>query len=55
MSSDEDKYFNIPTTRTIKELKDIIETRYKNILNIDFDKKRIIKIFVYSKIKRNLD
>jgi hypothetical protein len=39
MSSDEDKYFNIPTNRTIKELKDIIETRYRNIIKIDFDKK----------------
>jgi hypothetical protein len=39
MSSDEDKYFNIPTTRTIKELKNIIETRYRNILKIDFDQK----------------
>ena len=39
MSSDEDKYFNIPTTRTIKELKDIIEARYRNIIKIDFDKK----------------
>jgi hypothetical protein len=39
MSSDEDKYFNIPTTRTTKELKNIIETRYRNILKIDFDQK----------------
>ena len=39
MSSDEDKYFNIPTNRTVKELKDIIETRYKNILKINFDQK----------------
>ena len=39
MSADEDKYFNIPTTRTINELKDIIETRYTNILKIDFDQK----------------
>jgi hypothetical protein len=39
MSSDEDKYFNIPTNRTVQELKDIIETRYPNILDINFDKK----------------
>ena len=39
MSSDEDKYFNIPTNRTAQELKDIIETRYPNILDINFDKK----------------
>ena len=39
MSSDEDKYFNIPSNRTVQELKDIIETRYPNILDINFDKK----------------
>tara|TARA_B100001173_G_C15818917_1_gene475329 strand:+ start:1 stop:597 length:597 start_codon:yes stop_codon:yes gene_type:complete len=39
MSSDEDKYFNIPTNRTTKELRDIIETRYSNILKINFDQK----------------
>ncbi|WP_297682323.1 hypothetical protein [uncultured Candidatus Pelagibacter sp.] len=32
MSSDEDKYFNIPTNRTTNELKDIIIARYPNIL-----------------------
>jgi hypothetical protein len=37
MSSDEDKYFNIPTNRTIKELKVIIEKKYPNILDINFD------------------
>jgi hypothetical protein len=39
MSSDEDKYFNIPTDRTIQELKLIIQSRYPNILDINFDKK----------------
>ena len=39
MSSDEDKYFNIPTNRTIQELKLIIQSRYPNILDINFDKK----------------
>ena len=39
MSSDEDKYFNIPTNRTVQELRDIIETRYPNILDINFDQK----------------
>ena len=39
MSSDEDKYFNIPTNRTVQELKNIIETRYPNILDINFDQK----------------
>ena len=39
MSSDEDKYFNIPTTRTVNELKKIIEKKYPNILDINFDQK----------------
>ncbi|WP_435117317.1 hypothetical protein ACIJYF_02005 [Candidatus Pelagibacter bacterium nBUS_49] len=39
MSSDEDKYFNIPTNRTINELKKIIENKYPNILDINFDQK----------------
>jgi len=38
MSSEEEKYFNIPTNRTIHELKTIIEKRYSKILNIDFSK-----------------
>ena len=39
MSSDEDKYFDIPTNRTVQELLDIIKTRYPNILEINFDQK----------------
>ena len=39
MSSDEDKYFNIPTNRTLNELKKIIEKKYPNILDINFDQK----------------
>ena len=39
MSSDEDKYFNIPTNRTINELKEIVEKKYPNILDINFDQK----------------
>jgi hypothetical protein len=39
MSSEEEKYFNIPTDRTILELKEILEKNYKQILNIDFSKK----------------
>ena len=39
MSSDEDKYFNIPTNRTVHELKKIIEKKYPNILDINFDQK----------------
>jgi len=39
MSSDEDKYFNIPTNRTVEELRNIVESKYPNILDINFDKK----------------
>ena len=39
MSSDEDKFFNIPTNRTVNELKKIIEKKYPNILDINFDQK----------------
>ena len=39
MSSDEDKYFNIPTNRTVQELRDIIEIKYPNILDINFNQK----------------
>ncbi len=40
MSSEEEKYFNIPTNRTVSELKEIIENKYSKILNIDFSKKK---------------
>jgi len=39
MSSDEDRYFNIPTSRKVNELKNILENKYSEVLNIDFDKK----------------
>ncbi len=39
MSSDEEKYFNIPTNRTVNELKKILEDNYSQILKIDFSKK----------------
>ena len=39
MSSEEEKYFNIPTERTVAELKTILENKYSEILNIDFSKK----------------
>ena len=39
MSSEEDKYFNIPTERTVAELKTILENKYSEILKIDFSKK----------------
>ncbi len=45
MSSDEDKYFTIPTNRTIKDLKNIIEKRYPDILKINFKKKENFKNF----------
>ena len=39
MSSEEEKYFNIPSERTVKDLKNILENKYKEILQIDFTKK----------------
>ncbi len=45
MSSDEEKYFNIPTDRTIGDLTRILEKKYSNILKIDFDKKENHKKF----------
>ena len=40
MSSEEDKYFNIPVNRTIKDLRNILEKNYSEILKIDFAKKQ---------------
>ena len=45
MSSDEEKYFNIPTDRTVENLRFILEKKYSNILNIDFDRKENCKKF----------
>ena len=45
MSSEEDQYFNIPTSRTILDLRNIIETRYPDILKINFKKKENFKNF----------
>ena len=39
MSSDEDKFFTIPTNRNIFELRDILENNYSDIINLDFSKK----------------
>ena len=39
MSSDEDKYFTIPTERKTSELKNILENNYSDILKLDFSKK----------------
>jgi hypothetical protein len=45
MSSEEEKYFNIQTDRTVGELKSIIEKKYTNILRINFEKKENYKKF----------
>ena len=45
MSSDEEKYFNIPTYRKVDELRNIIEAKYPNILDIDFEEKENNKNF----------
>jgi len=45
MSSDEEKYFNIPTDRTVGDLKNILEKKYQNILTINFEKKENYKKF----------
>ena len=47
MSSEEDQYFNIPTDRTVEDLRNIIEKRYPDILTINFDKKEKKKLLVY--------
>jgi hypothetical protein len=39
MSSEEEKYFNIPTDRTVADLRKILEVKYQQILKIDFSKK----------------
>ncbi len=39
MSSEEEKYFNIPTERNVEDLKKILENKYSDILKINFNKK----------------
>ena len=39
MSSEEDKFFTIPASRTIQDLRRILEEKYSDILKIDFSKK----------------
>jgi hypothetical protein len=39
MSSEEEKYFNIPTDRTVSDLREILEKKYSSIINIDFSTK----------------
>ncbi len=38
MSSEEEKYFNIPSDRNVEDLKKILENKYSDILKIDFKK-----------------
>ena len=45
MSSDEEKYFNIPTERTIFDLREILEKKYENIIKIDFNERKNNKFF----------
>ena len=45
MSSDEEKYFNIPTHRKVEELLKIVEAKYPNILDINFEEKENNKNF----------
>ena len=45
MSSEEEKYFSIPTDRTINELRTIVENKYPNILSINFEKEENYKKF----------
>ena len=45
MSSEEDQYFNIPTDRSVYDLRKIIEKRYPDILKINFKKKENYKNF----------
>ena len=40
MSSDEDEHFNIPTSRTVEDLRTILEEKYSEILKIDFNEKK---------------
>ena len=39
MSSEEDEYFTIPAHKSIYELKEILENKYKSIITIDFKEK----------------
>jgi hypothetical protein len=45
MSSEEEKYFNIPAHRKVSDLKEIIENNYKSIIKIDFKEKNSIANF----------
>ena len=47
MSSEEEKYFNIPTDRTVADLREILETKYQEIFKIDFSKKKNNQNFLF--------
>ena len=52
MSSDEEKYFRIPTERTVLDLKNILKQRYPDILKMDFkDKSNVRNFWFISKNK----
>ena len=53
MSINEDKYFDIDTSKTIDEVCKLIENQYTWLLNIDFDnKENIFNFWYYSKNKQ---
>ena len=52
MSSDEEKYFRIPTERTVLDLKNILKQRYPDIIKMDFkDKSNLRNFWFISKNK----
>ena len=51
MSSDEEKYFEIPCDRTVHELRNILENYYNEILRIDFKKENNQNFWFISKNK----
>ena len=57
MSSEEERYFNIPTERTATRLRDELRREVStNIKRLTFLKMKIIKIFgLFQKIKKNQD
>ena len=53
MSSEEEKYFSIPTSRNIFDLREILEKQYSDLIKIDFSKKENNQYFWFiSKNKR---
>ena len=53
MSSEEEKYFSIPTSRNISDLREILEKQYSDLIKIDFSKKENNQYFWFiSKNKR---